>query len=127
MIKINLVREGRAVRGAGALPGAAAVGAAAPANVNNIIVGACLVIALVAGLGYWFSETRKRDAVKEQAASKQAEADKLEAIIKDADDCASSVRHATSWSGFPKARPPRQNAAETCLCRSRHHFGSMVR
>lgn len=86
MIKINLVREGRAVRGAGALPGAAAVGAAAPANVNNIIVGACLVIAIIAGLGYWFSATRRRDSVKEQAASKQAEADKLEAIIKDVEN-----------------------------------------
>ena len=86
MIKINLVREGRAVRGAGALPGAAAAGAAAPANVNNIVVIACLVVAVVAALGYWFTESRKRDAVKQQAAVKQSEADKLETIIKDVEN-----------------------------------------
>jgi type IV pilus assembly protein PilN len=86
LIKINLVREGRAVRGAGALPGAAAVGAAAPANVNNIVVVACLIVAAVLALGYWWTETRKRDAVKAQAAAKQSEADKLETIIKDVEN-----------------------------------------
>jgi type IV pilus assembly protein PilN len=86
LIKINLVREGRAVRGAGALPGAAAAGAPAPANVNNIIVGACFVVALIAALGYWWTETSKRDEVKALAATKQTEADKLESIIKDVEN-----------------------------------------
>jgi type IV pilus assembly protein PilN len=80
------VREGRAVRGAGALPSAAAVGAAAPANANNIILIVCFVLAALGALGYWWLEVRKLEAVKAQAAVKQDEATKLEAIIKDVEN-----------------------------------------
>jgi len=41
---------------------------------------------VLAGLGYWYLETRKLDAVKEQAALKQDEATKLESIIKDVEN-----------------------------------------
>jgi type IV pilus assembly protein PilN len=86
LIKINLVREGRAVRGAGAAPVTAA--AAAPAggsNINNIlIVGLLVVGALIAG-GYWWWEKRERDRTLEIVAERQVQATKLEAIIKEVD------------------------------------------
>jgi type IV pilus assembly protein PilN len=83
LIKINLVREGRAVRGAGAAP-VAAVGApsvAGASNTNNIIVGALVVLGLLAAAGYWFIMDQRRDARQETADQRQLEADKLEAII----------------------------------------------
>ncbi len=88
MIKINLVREGRAVRGAGAAPAAAAASAigAGPANLNNIIIGALLVLGLLLAGGYWFINKRELSNRKEVAAQREAEADKLEAIIKEVDD-----------------------------------------
>jgi Tfp pilus assembly protein PilN len=89
LIKINLVREGRAVRGAGAAPAAAAVsgiGAAAPANLNNIIIAALVVLGLLLAGGYWLFNKRELSQRKEIAAQREAEADKLEAIIKEVDD-----------------------------------------
>ena len=86
MIKINLVREGRAVRGAGAAPTAAAVSAAgggAGANANNIIIVACLVVGLLAALGYWFFFKRELKQRQEIADQRGAEAQKLEPIIKE--------------------------------------------
>ena len=87
MIKINLVREGRAVRGGGAAPAAvpsvAAAQASAAANVNNIIIIAFLIAAAVAAGAYWFIMKGKLTNAQEQVTSKQAEAQKLEAIIKD--------------------------------------------
>lgn len=86
MIKINLVREGRAVRGTGAAPVAAAVAAAgpgAPTNVNNIIVAVFFFLGLLAAGGYWYwykRELRQREEIVEQ---KTQEAQKLEAIIKE--------------------------------------------
>ena len=49
MIKINLVREGRTVRGTGAAPGAAPVASSGggPSNLNNILVGGLLVLGIV--------------------------------------------------------------------------------
>ncbi len=88
MIKINLVREGRAVRGAGAAPAAAAASAmgAAPANINNILVGAIAVLGLLLAAGYWFWNNRELKQKQELAAQREAEAQKLEAIIKEVDD-----------------------------------------
>ena len=86
MIKINLAREGRAVRGAGAVPGmaaVAAVGAAAPSNINNLLVIVGLVAGLVVGGGWWVIEKQKLSSKRDEVASKQVEAQRLEAIIKE--------------------------------------------
>jgi Tfp pilus assembly protein PilN len=88
LIKINLVREGRAVRGAGAAPAAAAAAAAAPgaSNLNNILILAFVVLGALAAAGYWFFEKRVLDERKETVNQRQAEATKLEAIIKEVED-----------------------------------------
>lgn len=87
MIKINLVREGRAVRGGGAAPAmapsVAAAQASAAANVNNYIVIALVVLGAVGAGAWWFIMNGKLKDRQEQVVSKQAEAQKLEAIIKD--------------------------------------------
>ena len=86
MIKINLVREGRAVRGAGAAPGmaaVAAVGAAAPSNINNMLVAGGIIAGVVIGGGWWFVEHQKLSDRNDQVATKSAEAARLEAIIKE--------------------------------------------
>lgn len=85
MIKINLVREGRAVRGTGAAPAApvAAAGAAGGSNINNLLLIGLLVAGVLIAFGYWFVENRKladRDAT---VAARKADADRLESIIKD--------------------------------------------
>ena len=58
MIKINLVREGRAVRGAGAAPGVSAAAAAGPSNLNNILVVGGLILGVLIGAGWWFLQKR---------------------------------------------------------------------
>ncbi|HSJ75251.1 MAG TPA: hypothetical protein VK899_03560, partial [Gemmatimonadales bacterium] len=64
MIKINLVREGRAVRGAGQAPAAAAAATGA-SNINNILIIAVLLLAGLAAAGYWFVMKRQLDERKE--------------------------------------------------------------
>jgi type IV pilus assembly protein PilN len=88
LIKINLVREGRAVRGAGAAPAATAVAAAGPgaSNVNNIVIVALLLVGALAALSYWFLQKRTLDARREIVAQRTDEAKKLEAIIKEVED-----------------------------------------
>ena len=83
MIKINLVREGRAVRGAGAAPAAVAVATAGPgaANLNNIVILGLMVLAGLVGAGYWFMQKRVLAERVETRAARQTEADKLQAII----------------------------------------------
>lgn len=82
MIKINLIREGRAaVRGASGAPGPAA--AAGPSNINNALLVGLLVVGLVLSGGYWFVKHREEIAKKEQIAQQQAEAQKLEKIIQE--------------------------------------------
>jgi len=87
LIKINLVREGRAVRGAGApAASSAAVSAGGGSNVNNILIGSLLLIgALLAG-AYWVITKRVLAAVQEQVTQRRAEADRLEQIIKDVEN-----------------------------------------
>ena len=88
MIKINLAREGRAVRGAGAVPAAAAGVPAATggANVNNILIGALVVLGLLAAAGYWYWQKSQRDSRLEIQAQREAEAKKLESIIAEVED-----------------------------------------
>ena len=89
MIKINLVREGRAVRGAGAAPQAAvstAAGGPIASNINNVLIVACLLAGLVAAGGYWFWQKRELKKRQDVVAEKTAEAQKLESIIKEVDD-----------------------------------------
>ena len=85
MIKINLVREGRAVRGAGAGAGPAISvgGGAAPANLNNILIIGLVGAALLAAAGYWFLTRQTLKSRTETVEVKQAEAQKLEQIIKE--------------------------------------------
>ena len=88
MIKINLVREGRAVRGAGAAPGmaAAAVAAAGPSNLNNILMVGGLIVGVVVGGGWWLLEKNKLSDRRDQVATKQVEAQRLESIIKEVEE-----------------------------------------
>ena len=91
MIKINLVREGRAVRGAGAAPAAITAGVPAVSlgggtNINNILIGVLAVLGVLAALGYWFWNKRLLTQRQETVAQRTIEAQKLEAIIKEVDE-----------------------------------------
>jgi type IV pilus assembly protein PilN len=88
LIKINLVREGRAVRGAGGAPAASAAqgGAGIPGNVNNILAGGLAVLGLLLAGGYWFLAKRNLADAQERLAQRQAEAQKLESVIKQVED-----------------------------------------
>jgi type IV pilus assembly protein PilN len=87
LIKINLVREGRAVRGAGAAPSVAAAQAAAgPSNLNNVLIAGGLILGLLVGGGWWFLEKRKLAERQDTVAIKTTEAQRLEAIIKEVED-----------------------------------------
>ena len=83
MIKINLVREGRAVRGAGAAPAAVASvipGGAGP-NFNNILLLGLVGLAILLSAAYWFINKRTLSNRQEMVTVRKAEAQKLEAII----------------------------------------------
>lgn len=83
MIKINLVREGRApVRGAAAGGGPSAAGSGA-ANANNLIIAAFLIVAALLAGGWFMIKSRELAAKKADVEAKQLEAQKLEAIIKE--------------------------------------------
>jgi type IV pilus assembly protein PilN len=85
VIKINLVREGRAVRGATGAPAAAATGAVAGAsgNLNNLLIVGLLVVALVVSGGWWLLKQRTLADKDEQVRTRKQDADRLESIIKD--------------------------------------------
>jgi len=85
LIKINLVREGRAVRGTGAVTGMAAA-AAGPTNLNNVFLAAGLIIGIVVAGGWWFLENRKLTERQEAVSRNQDEAKRLEQIIKEVAD-----------------------------------------
>lgn len=89
MIKINLVREGRAVRGTGAAPVAAAAAVATPGastSVNNILVLVFVVLGILAAAGYYFWYKRELAQKQEIVEQKTQEAQKLEAIIKEVEE-----------------------------------------
>ena len=87
MIKINLAREGRAVRGAGAAPAAAAgVPTTGGANLNNVLIAGLTIIGLLVAAGYWFWQKRERDERRETIVLREAEAKKLESIIAEVED-----------------------------------------
>ena len=90
MIKINLVREGRApVRGAGVTAAAIAPGfgvAAGPTNLNTLIIVGLVGVSLVVAAGYWFINNRLLARRQEEVRVRKAEADKLESIIKEVED-----------------------------------------
>ncbi|HVS30315.1 MAG TPA: PilN domain-containing protein [Thermoanaerobaculia bacterium] len=84
MIKINLVREGRAVRGAGAAPAASipGLGAAAGApNLNNLVILGLVGLAILGSVAYWLINGRTLGNRQDVVQVRQAEAQKLEAII----------------------------------------------
>jgi Tfp pilus assembly protein PilN len=83
LIKINLVREGKAVRGAGAAPGAAIAAAAGPSNLNNIVILVLAALGLAAGGGWWFVKNNTLKERQATVANKEGEAHHLEAIIKE--------------------------------------------
>jgi Tfp pilus assembly protein PilN len=85
VIKINLVREGRAVRGTGAVTGMAAA-SAGPTNLNNVFLAGGLIIGIVIAGGWWFLENRKLAERQEAVARNQEEAKRLEQIIKEVND-----------------------------------------
>lgn len=88
MIKINLVREGRAVRGAGAPAAAAAVsgGGGAPGNLNNVLAIGLSVLGLLLAGGYYFFVNRQYAEAEDRLATRKADAQKLEKVIKDVED-----------------------------------------
>jgi Tfp pilus assembly protein PilN len=87
LIKINLVREGRTVRGTGAAPGVPAASAAGgPSNLNNVVVLAFVVLGLLVGGGWWFVTNNKLKDRQATVASKETTAHGLEGIIKEVAD-----------------------------------------
>ena len=87
MIKINLVREGRTVRGGGAAAAAAGPAVAAGAsNLNNILIIAGLLLGILVAGGWWWYKNGQLQERRDTVASKQAEADRLQVIIKQVDD-----------------------------------------
>jgi type IV pilus assembly protein PilN len=85
LIKINLVREGRAVRGTGAASSAASA-VSGPTNLNNVFLGGLLIAGIVVAGGWYFLENRKLSERQDLLVQKQAEAKRLEAIIKEVDN-----------------------------------------
>jgi type IV pilus assembly protein PilN len=89
LIKINLVREGRAVRGAGATPQAAvssAAGGPIASNVNNVLIVVCLLLGFLIAGGYWLWQKRELKKRQDIVAEKTAEAQKLESIINEVEN-----------------------------------------
>jgi type IV pilus assembly protein PilN len=87
LIKINLVREGRAVRGAGApaaVPGVAA--AAGPGNLNNILIVGLVIVGAVVSLGYWLYAKRNLANTQATMEQRKLEAQKLESAINAVND-----------------------------------------
>jgi len=83
VIKINLVREGKAVRGGGSGVSAAAptVGGGAGTSLNNVLVVGLALVGLLIAAGYWFLKYSAKNSKEDQVASQRIEAQKLESII----------------------------------------------
>ncbi|HEX9160480.1 MAG TPA: PilN domain-containing protein [Thermoanaerobaculia bacterium] len=65
---------------------AAGVGAAAPANINNLIVIGLIGLSIVVAAAYWFINNRTLARRQGEVATRKAEAEKLESIIKEVED-----------------------------------------
>jgi Tfp pilus assembly protein PilN len=84
VIKINLVREGKAaVRGGGQAASAGPSVASGPSNINNVLIIALLLVGLVLAGGYWLVKNQQLASRLKQVATRQAEADKLQHIIQE--------------------------------------------
>lgn len=85
MIKINLVSEGKAVRGAGlgAAPAMGGVTEVASGDLNNKILAGLTIVGLLLGGGYWFVKNSALKSIQEVAEQKRAEAAALEKIIQE--------------------------------------------
>ena len=90
MIKINLVREGRApvrgVSGAGPAAAPAGGGGGGAANANNLIVAALAIVAILLAGGYFFIKANELKAKQAEVEVKRAEAAKLEKIIAEVEE-----------------------------------------
>jgi len=88
LIKINLVREGRAVRGATGAPAAVQGAAAAggPGNLNNILIIGLAIVGALISLGYWFYAKRNLAATIATMEQRKIEAQKLESAINAVND-----------------------------------------
>jgi type IV pilus assembly protein PilN len=87
LIKINLVREGRAaVRGAAATPGAPAAAAGGPSSINNMLLLAGIVLGLLLAGGYYLVKNRELATKRDQIEVQKQEAQRLEKIIKEVAD-----------------------------------------
>jgi Tfp pilus assembly protein PilN len=84
LIKINLVREGRAVRGTGVATGLPA--AAGPSSANNGLVAGGLILGVLIAGGWWYVQKRTLAERQETVTQKQTEASRLDQIIKDVAD-----------------------------------------
>lgn len=83
MIKINLVREGRAaVRGAAAAPAAGG----GPTNLNGLLIVSLIALGLIAGGAYYFVKKSELSRKQAEVSSRRDEAAKLESIIKEVED-----------------------------------------
>ena len=56
------------------------------ANINNVLIIACLVVGVLAALAYWYINKRELAQQEELAAQRGAEAQKLESIIKEVEE-----------------------------------------
>ena len=83
MIKINLVSEGKTVRGAGAAPAMGGVTEVPSGNLNNKILAGLAILGLLLAGGYWFVRNSALNSTEEVAVQKRAEAASLEKIIKE--------------------------------------------
>src|SRR5471032_1019152 len=84
VIKINLVREGKAaVRGGGQAASAGPAASSGPSNINNMLIIGLLLLGIVLAGGYWLVKSRQLASKEEQVATRKAEADKLQHIIQE--------------------------------------------
>lgn len=82
MIKINLVREGKAVRGGtGVAAAAPTVGSGAGTSLNNVLVIGMALVGLLIAAGYWFLKYSEKKSKQKQVESQRLVAQSLESII----------------------------------------------
>ncbi len=79
------MREGRAVRGTGAATGMPAA-ASGRGNLNSVLLAGSLIIGIVIAGGWWFMEKRKLADRQDLVVQKQAEAKRLDQIIKEVEN-----------------------------------------